>query len=174
MPNKPCARRRRKIPAEVDERLDSAKKLSDEDRKTIIEIAREALGEYLPAPDTIRSKRERFPESRKSHEQHDHQPAPEDRQCRKSSIRRPHHESPGRFEHQSIRAVGARAGRLLSHRGTGLGVCFRARGSASPMVDATSGAETGAIGAVVFGSDQGLVGQFNDKVADHASKLWPI
>ncbi|MEP7126203.1 MAG: F0F1 ATP synthase subunit gamma, partial [Byssovorax sp.] len=28
----------------------------------------------------------------------------------------------------------------------------------------------GAIGAVVFGSDQGLVGQFNDVVADHAIK----
>jgi len=27
-----------------------------------------------------------------------------------------------------------------------------------------------AIGAVVFGSDQGLVGQFNDVVADHAVK----
>ena len=39
------------IPAEVTERLDSAKKLSDEDRKVIIEIAREALREYLPAPD---------------------------------------------------------------------------------------------------------------------------
>jgi F-type H+-transporting ATPase subunit gamma len=28
----------------------------------------------------------------------------------------------------------------------------------------------GAIGAVVFGSDQGLVGQFNDVVADYAVK----
>ena len=39
------------IPAEVSERLDSAKKLSDEDRKTIIAIARQALKEHLPAPD---------------------------------------------------------------------------------------------------------------------------
>ncbi len=31
-------------------------------------------------------------------------------------------------------------------------------------------ADAGAIGAVVFGSDQGLVGQFNDVVADHAVK----
>lgn len=52
----------------------------------------------------------------------------------------------------------------------GLGVCFRASDSASLLVDGTSTKETGAIGAVVFGSDQGLVGQFNDKVADHALK----
>jgi F-type H+-transporting ATPase subunit gamma len=31
--------------------------------------------------------------------------------------------------------------------------------------------EAGAIGAVVFGSDQGLVGQFNDVVADYAIKI---
>ena len=30
--------------------------------------------------------------------------------------------------------------------------------------------DAGAIGAVVFGSDQGLVGQFNDVVADFAIK----
>jgi F-type H+-transporting ATPase subunit gamma len=32
--------------------------------------------------------------------------------------------------------------------------------------------DAGAIGAVVFGSDQGLVGQFNDVVADFAIKRW--
>jgi len=36
------------IPAQVNERLDAAKKLSGEDRMTIIDIARAALGEYLP------------------------------------------------------------------------------------------------------------------------------
>ncbi|MDP2604000.1 MAG: alternate F1F0 ATPase, F1 subunit alpha [Deltaproteobacteria bacterium] len=39
------------IPAEVRERLDSAEKLSDEDRETIIEIARKALQEFSPEPD---------------------------------------------------------------------------------------------------------------------------
>jgi F-type H+-transporting ATPase subunit alpha len=34
------------IPAEVSERLDTADKLSDEDRETIIEIARQALEEF--------------------------------------------------------------------------------------------------------------------------------
>jgi F-type H+-transporting ATPase subunit gamma len=65
---------------------------------------------------------------------------------------------------QSVRALGD----YYHTVERGLGVCFRARGSASPLVEETSRTETGAIGAVVFGSDQGLVGQFNDKVADHA------
>jgi F-type H+-transporting ATPase subunit gamma len=47
----------------------------------------------------------------------------------------------------------------------GLGVCFRQRGPAPARVQ--GGRPTDA-GAVVFGSDQGLVGQFNEVVADHA------
>jgi F-type H+-transporting ATPase subunit alpha len=39
------------IPAEVRERLDTAEKLSDEDRKTIIEIARKALEKFQPKPE---------------------------------------------------------------------------------------------------------------------------
>jgi F-type H+-transporting ATPase subunit gamma len=47
----------------------------------------------------------------------------------------------------------------------GLGACFRENGHA-PL---TPGKKTpGAIAAVVFGSDQGLVGQFNDVVANFA------
>ena len=38
------------VPAEVRERLDTADKLSDEDRKTIIQIAREALARFQPKP----------------------------------------------------------------------------------------------------------------------------
>ena len=37
------------IPAEVCERFDTADKLSDEDRETIIEIARKALGGSRPS-----------------------------------------------------------------------------------------------------------------------------
>jgi F-type H+-transporting ATPase subunit alpha len=40
------------IPAEVSERLDTADKLSDEDRETIIEIARQALEAFSPEPDS--------------------------------------------------------------------------------------------------------------------------
>lgn len=48
----------------------------------------------------------------------------------------------------------------------GLGLCLRVCGPAAPRsATKTDGRE---IGAVVFGSDQGLVGQFNDVVATHA------
>ncbi len=55
----------------------------------------------------------------------------------------------------------------------GLGVCFRNIGAAPlpavPNEQTLAGTiGTGTIGAIVFGSDQGLVGQFNDLVADHA------
>ena len=40
------------IPSEVSERLETAEKLSDEDRKAIIEIARQALKEFSPEPDS--------------------------------------------------------------------------------------------------------------------------
>ncbi len=40
-----------KIPAEVSARFETADKLSDEDRKTIIEIARQALVVFLPKPE---------------------------------------------------------------------------------------------------------------------------
>ena len=49
---------------------------------------------------------------------------------------------------------------------------FRSRESepAATMVERKVTTGTDAIGAVVFGSDQGLVGQFNDVVADYAIK----
>jgi len=40
------------IPAEVSERLAAADKLSDENRETMIEIARQAIEEFLPEPDS--------------------------------------------------------------------------------------------------------------------------
>jgi F-type H+-transporting ATPase subunit gamma len=52
----------------------------------------------------------------------------------------------------------------------GLGACFRESGSAPLMAEPKRQAVAGAIGAVVFGSDQGLVGQFNEVVADYAIK----
>jgi len=39
------------IPAEVCERLDTAEKLSDEDRETIIHIARQSLARFQPKPE---------------------------------------------------------------------------------------------------------------------------
>lgn len=52
----------------------------------------------------------------------------------------------------------------------GLGACFRECGAASLMGEQKRETDAAVIGAVVFGSDQGLVGQFNDVVSDYAVK----
>ena len=50
----------------------------------------------------------------------------------------------------------------------GLSICFRK--SAPAVLMAKGRTDEGPVGAVVFGSDQGLVGRFNDVVADYAVK----
>ena len=52
----------------------------------------------------------------------------------------------------------------------GLGACFRENPPATAKAKRNGETKAGPIGAVIFGSDQGLVGQFNDIVADHAIK----
>jgi len=52
----------------------------------------------------------------------------------------------------------------------GLGACFRESESAALITERKGQADAGAVGAVVFGSDQGLVGQFNEVVADYTIK----
>ena len=52
----------------------------------------------------------------------------------------------------------------------GLGACLRASEPAASRAGRKGQADAGAVGAVVFGSDQGLVGQFNDVVVDTAIK----
>jgi F-type H+-transporting ATPase subunit gamma len=52
----------------------------------------------------------------------------------------------------------------------GLGACFRQSGSAAMLAEPKAPPHARAISAIVFGSDQGLVGQFNDVVADYAIK----
>ncbi len=71
----------------------------------------------------------------------------------------------GQYE-KSVRALGDyyRAVEL------GLGACLRGEGSGNPGVEPRGETGTGPIGAVVFGSDQGLVGQFNEVVAEYAIK----
>jgi F-type H+-transporting ATPase subunit gamma len=69
----------------------------------------------------------------------------------------------GQYE-QSIRAL-ADYYRTVE---LGLSVCFRSIESPGFMGGKKTRSNEGLIGAVVFGSDQGLVGQFNDRVADHA------
>jgi F-type H+-transporting ATPase subunit alpha len=41
------------IPAEVSARLDTAEKLSDEDRQAIIRIARKSLAPFQPKPEPV-------------------------------------------------------------------------------------------------------------------------
>jgi len=71
----------------------------------------------------------------------------------------------GQYE-QSVRALGD----YYRTVELGLGACFQENGSTPLIAEAKSQTAAGAIGAVVFGSDQGLVGQFNDVVADYAVK----
>jgi F-type H+-transporting ATPase subunit gamma len=52
----------------------------------------------------------------------------------------------------------------------GLSASLRAAGPARALAAPKAQAQAGPISAIVFGSDQGLVGQFNDVVADYATK----
>ena len=52
----------------------------------------------------------------------------------------------------------------------GLGACFRESGSTTPPGEVEERVDAGASVVLVFGSDQGLVGQFNDVVADYTLK----
>ena len=56
----------------------------------------------------------------------------------------------------------------------GLGACFQENDPATAMVERKSPTHAGVISAVVFGSDQGLVGQINDVVADYAIKTLAV
>ncbi len=71
----------------------------------------------------------------------------------------------GQYE-QSVRALGD----YYRTVELGLSICFRNSTQAAPMTEGTRSAGRAAVGAIVFGSDQGLVGQFNDVVADFAVK----
>jgi F-type H+-transporting ATPase subunit gamma len=52
----------------------------------------------------------------------------------------------------------------------GLSMCFRESGTAALLAEGNGRTYAASVGAIVFGSDQGLVGQFNDVVADFAVK----
>jgi F-type H+-transporting ATPase subunit gamma len=69
----------------------------------------------------------------------------------------------GQYE-ESVRALGD----YYRTVELGLGACFRESGPAPLIAERTRQTFAGAIGAVVFGSDQGLVGQFNEVIADYA------
>ena len=68
----------------------------------------------------------------------------------------------GQYE-QSVRALGD----YYRSVELGLSICFQKR-AASMMLESPARSNERSVGAVVFGSDQGLVGRFNDVVADYA------
>src|ERR1700684_1645982 len=49
----------------------------------------------------------------------------------------------------------------------GLGACIRESELSNSVVERNASTQTNAVSAIVFGSDQGLVGQFNDAVVDY-------
>jgi F-type H+-transporting ATPase subunit gamma len=51
----------------------------------------------------------------------------------------------------------------------GLGICFREVATPTLTVHDPDSSDRGSPGAIVFGSDQGLVGRFNDEIADFAT-----
>ena len=69
----------------------------------------------------------------------------------------------GQYE-QSVRALGDYY-RTIE---LGLSVCFKSNEFPGLITPEKTGTNDGSVGAVVFGSDQGLVGQFNDVIADNA------
>jgi len=71
----------------------------------------------------------------------------------------------GQYE-KAVRALGD------YYRGVelGLSICFRESMPAALTRASRGRTDTGSVDAVVFGSDQGLVGRFNDVVADYAVK----
>ena len=68
----------------------------------------------------------------------------------------------GQYE-QSVRALGD----YYRSVELGLSICFR-KNAASSMLASTARVDAASVSAIVFGSDQGLVGRFNDIVADFA------
>jgi len=101
------------IPAEVRRRLDTAETLSDEDRETIIQIARKSLARFQPSLKSKQSLNPKGSPRRKSkqspslslrsrHERYHSQSRPKDRRSRGSPIRRPYDEGRGRLEHRTV------------------------------------------------------------------------
>jgi F-type H+-transporting ATPase subunit gamma len=69
----------------------------------------------------------------------------------------------GQYE-RSVRALGD----YYRSVELGLSICFRRDARTAPTTEGKRRTGAGTVGVVVFGSDQGLVGKFNDVVADFA------
>ena len=159
------------IPAEVRARFENDK-LSDEDRKAILEIAGKAIAAFQPKPAAAaeaKAPTERSRRPRKSHERYMASLRRKiggagDLKSVVRSMKALAASSIGQYE-KSVLAL-ADYDRTVE---LGLAVCFRAATPLHRQARRTAG-RCASISAIVFGSDQGLVGQFNDVLADFASR----
>ena len=182
-----------KIPAEVRARFETADKLSDEDRKAIIEIARQALVPFSPSRNPTqsqgRSEAERTPK-----------PSPSSTRIRAEAHTEPNR-SPSKHQGEAMSDSTASLRRKIDSAGDlqsvvrtmkamaassigqyeksvraladyyrtvelGLAPAFGKASRPRPSVEANDDPIRGAIGAIVFGSDQGLVANL--------TTWWPI
>ena len=150
------------IPAEVRERFSSNDKLSDEDRKAILQVVGKAIAPFQPEPgsrtqeeamsDTLASLRRKISGAG-------------DLKSVVRSMKALAASSIGQYE-KSVLAL-ADYDRTVE---LGLAVCLRKRGEAAAEQAGRPGAAAKTVTAIVFGSDQGLVGQFNDVLADFVAR----
>ncbi len=97
----------------------------------------------------------------------DRQAETPDRHCHRPASRGANHAGPRGLQHPPVRTLGAGAGRIPRAVNLGLGASLRltlAAGTPPPP----GRVPAGPVGAIVFGSDQGLVGQFNEVIVAHA------
>ena len=150
------------IPAEVRQRFSSNDKLSEADHKAILQVVGKAIAPFQPKPapepkeeamsDTLASLRRKIGGAG-------------DLESVVRSMKALAASSIGQYE-KSVLAL-ADYDRTVE---LGLAVCLRHRGASRRRAAGPAGAAAKTISAIVFGSDQGLVGQFNDVLADFVAK----
>ena len=142
------------IPVEIRERFDTADKLGDEDRNVIIDLANKSASPIQTGrrnvSDTIQGLRRKLDSAG-------------DLQSVVRSMKALAASSIGQYE-KSVEALGD----YYHTVELGLGACLRNSAPGTKPPESESRTDEKQIGAIVFGSDQGLVGQFNDVIADHA------
>ena len=150
------------IPAEIRKRFSSNDKLSDEDRKAILQVVGKAIAP-VPAKTRSRTQEEAMSDTLASL-RHKISGAG-DLKSVVRSMKALAASSIGQYE-KSVLAL-ADYDRTVE---LGLAVCLRKRDGAAAEQAGRAGTAAKAVTAIVFGSDQGLVGQFNDVLADFVAK----
>ena len=150
------------IPDDVRKRFSSDAKMSDEDRKVILQVVGKAIAS-VPAKTGTRAQEEAMSDTLASL-RHKISGAG-DLKSVVRSMKALAASSIGQYE-KSVLAL-ADYDRTIE---LGLAVCLRNRRRAAALQDGETRAAAKAVTAIVFGSDQGLVGQFNDVLADFVAR----